>query len=217
MWSWDGQPFRRASVAALGSRPEVAEVAAQVCDRELWGVWRGRWPRPAPGGTSLTPPLLSPGCRWVQKRPRSWRQSGPGHLSCPSGWTCATGAERSRWLGRSSSECGHPVGPVGTHSAPGLGAGPGSAAQALTRPTERSSRALVGMVPTRGRTALPRGLWTFFEPPCYSLGGCSLLSALMVGHDDRRHEACLPRTGVRPGPLLQALCPGPPHDRPLVL
>ncbi|XP_033275525.1 UV-stimulated scaffold protein A isoform X2 [Orcinus orca] len=157
---------------------------------------------PSCTGSSATCPRphpRAPGCRWVQRRPRSWQQSGPGHLSCPSGWTCATGAERSRWLGRSSSECGRPVGPVGTHSAPGLGAGPGSAAQALTRPAKRGSRALVGMVPTRGCTALPRGLWTSFESPCSSLGGRSLLSALMVGHHGRRHEACLPRTA--PGSL----------------
>ena len=154
MWSWDGQPFRRASAAALGSRSEVAKVTAQVCDRELRGVWRGGWPRLASGTTSLNPPLLSPGCRWVQRRPRSWRQSGPGRLSCPSGWTCAAGAERSRWLGRSSSECGRPTVPVGHPACPRPGrrghtngAEPGSAMQALMRPTKRSSRALVGTVP----------------------------------------------------------------------
>lgn len=193
MWSWGGQPFRRASVAALGSRPKVAKVAAQVCDRELRGMRRGRWPRPAPGSTALTTPLLSPGCRWVQRRPRSWQQSGPGHLSCPSGWTCATGAERSRWLGRSSSECGRPVGPVGTHSAPGLGAGPHASHRAQLSGSRRHG-AYPGLY-----TALPRGLWTSFEPPCSSLGGRSLLSALMVGHHGRRHEACLPRTA--PGSL----------------
>ena len=50
--------------------------------------------------------LVPAGHRWDQRRPGSGPQSGPGHPSCPSGWTCVTGARSRQQLGRSLSECG---------------------------------------------------------------------------------------------------------------
>lgn len=48
--------------------------------------------------------VAPPGHPWNQRRLGSWQQSGPGLPSCPSGWTCVTGARSSRQAGGSSSE-----------------------------------------------------------------------------------------------------------------
>lgn len=97
----------------------------------------GLWPLRA---TSLSSVVLSPGCHRGQRRRRSWRQSGPGHLSCPLGQTCAAGARRRQRLGRSSGECSpararHPQ--------------PAPAGHAARRPADRLSLLLPGVCSPR--------------------------------------------------------------------
>lgn len=120
-----------------------------------------------------------PGHLWDRTRLGSWQQSGPGRLSCPLGWTCATGARSSRWLGRSSSECGcvwSRLSPAGEHTT-----GP-RAWLCLTVPA--------GVITTRRlywdhRTVAGRGAggaWTFSEPSCGSLGRRPAPSSYTVWH-----------------------------------
>lgn len=97
--------------------------------------------------------VLVPGHRWDQ-RPGSWLQSGHGHLLCLLGWTCATGARSSQWLGRSSSECGC----VWSRLSPPVSTAPG--------PGPRSAlRSLRGCSPNTGSSGtveLCPGFWGLF-------------------------------------------------------
>lgn len=74
---------RSGETAAPGDEDEDEDDFVEVPEKE--------------GYEACVPEHLRPECglRWHRSKPRGGRQSKPGRLSYPLGWTCATGARRS--------------------------------------------------------------------------------------------------------------------------